>query len=496
MKIIKHYINGKDYDEGDRTSDIFNPATGEVITKVQLGNKNVVNVAVENSLKALESWSKTTPAKRASIMFNYKKLLEDNSNTIAELVSKEHGKTIDDAKGSLQRGLEVVEYACSIPNLLKGEFSSQVGTGIDTFSMKQPLGICVGITPFNFPVMIPLWMFPLSTACGNAFILKPSERVPSSTLKLVELYEEAGAPKGLVNVINGDKEVVDALIENQNISSISFVGSSKVASYIYEKSACFNKRVQALGSAKNHMVVMPDADVEQASDALIGAAYGSAGERCMAISVAVAVGNIADDLIKSITPKINKIKVGPYNDKLSEMGPVVSKQALERIKSLVDSGVADGADLLIDGRDIKLQGYENGYFIGPCLFDNVKTNMNIYKEEIFGPVLSIVRAENYEQALNLVKNNPYGNGCSIFTRDGDTARDFSNEANIGMVGVNIPIPVPVAYYSFGGWKNSIFGGHNAYGMEAVRFYTKIKTVTSKWPQGLRQGAEFKMPTLG
>tara|TARA_E500000178_G_scaffold352796_1_gene417042 strand:- start:857 stop:2347 length:1491 start_codon:yes stop_codon:yes gene_type:complete len=496
MKIIKHYINGKDYDEGDRTSDIFNPATGEVITKVQLGNKNVVNVAVENSLKALESWSKTTPAKRASIMFNYKKLLEDNSNTIAELVSKEHGKTIDDAKGSLQRGLEVVEYACSIPNLLKGEFSSQVGTGIDTFSMKQPLGICVGITPFNFPVMIPLWMFPLSTACGNAFILKPSERVPSSTLKLVELYEEAGAPKGLVNVINGDKEVVDALIENQNISSISFVGSSKVASYIYEKSACFNKRVQALGSAKNHMVVMPDADVEQASDALIGAAYGSAGERCMAISVAVAVGNIADDLIKSITPKINKIKVGPYNDKFSEMGPVVSKQALERIKSLVDSGVADGADLLIDGRDIKLQGYENGYFIGPCLFDNVKTNMNIYKEEIFGPVLSIVRAENYEQALNLVKNNPYGNGCSIFTRDGDTARDFSNEANIGMVGVNIPIPVPVAYYSFGGWKNSIFGGHNAYGMEAVRFYTKVKTVTSKWPQGLRQGAEFKMPTLG
>ena len=496
MKVIKHYINGKDYDEGDRTSDIFNPATGEVITKVQLGNKNVVNVAVENSLKALESWSKTTPAKRASIMFNYKKLLEDNSNIIAELVSKEHGKTIDDAKGSLQRGLEVVEYACGIPNLLKGEFSSQVGTGIDTFSMKQPLGICVGITPFNFPVMIPLWMFPLSTACGNAFILKPSERVPSSTLKLVELYEEAGAPKGLVNVINGDKEVVDALIENQNISSISFVGSSKVASYIYEKSAYFNKRVQALGSAKNHMVVMPDADVEQASDALIGAAYGSAGERCMAISVAVAVGNIADDLIKSITPKINKIKIGPYNDKFSEMGPVISKQALERIKSLVDSGVADGADLLIDGRDIKLQGYENGYFIGPCLFDNVKTNMNIYKEEIFGPVLSIVRAENYDQALNLVKNNPYGNGCSIFTRDGDTARDFSNEANIGMVGVNIPIPVPVAYYSFGGWKNSIFGGHNAYGMEAVRFYTKVKTVTSKWPQGLRQGAEFKMPTLG
>ena len=496
MKIIKHYLNGQEHDGGERTSDIFNPATGEVISKVQLGDKQTVDAAIDISSKALDSWSKTTPAKRASIMFNYKKLLEDNASIIAELVSKEHGKTIEDAKGSLQRGLEVVEYACGIPNLLKGEFSSQVGTGIDTFSMKQPLGICVGITPFNFPVMIPLWMFPLATACGNAFILKPSERDPSSTLKLVELYEQAGAPKGLVNVINGDKEVVDALIENKNISSISFVGSSKVASYIYEKSAAYNKRVQALGSAKNHMVVMPDADVEQASDALIGAAFGSAGERCMAISVAVAVGDVADNLIKSITPKINQIKVGPYNDKLSEMGPVVSKQALDRIKSLISTGVDDGADLLIDGRDIKLQGYENGYFIGPCLFDNVKTNMSIYKEEIFGPVLSIVRADNYDQALKLVKENPYGNGCSIFTRDGDTARDFSNEANIGMIGVNIPIPVPVAYYSFGGWKNSIFGGHNAYGMEAIRFYTKVKTVTSKWPQGIRQGAEFKMPTLG
>ncbi len=496
MKVIKHHINGQEYDGGDRTSNIFNPATGEVISKVQLGNSKVVDDAINTSLKALESWHLTTPAKRASIMFNYKKLLEDNSDIIAELVSREHGKTIEDAKGSLQRGLEVVEYTCGIPNLLKGEFSSQVGKGIDTFSMKQPLGICVGITPFNFPVMIPLWMFPLAVACGNSFLLKPSERDPSSSLKLVELFEEAGAPKGLVNVINGDKEVVDLLIENKNISSVSFVGSSKVAAYIYEKAASFNKRVQALGSAKNHMVVMPDADIEQASDALIGAAYGSAGERCMAISVAVAVGDVADKLIESITPKINKIKVGPYNDKLSEMGPVVSKQALERINSLISNGEEEGAALLIDGRNISLQGYENGYFIGPCLFDNVKTNMNIYKEEIFGPVLSIVRAENYDQALKIVKDNPYGNGCSIFTRDGDTARDFSNEANIGMIGVNIPIPVPVAYYSFGGWKNSIFGGHNAYGMEAVRFYTKVKTVTSKWPKGIRQGAEFKMPTLG
>ncbi len=496
MKIIKHYLNGKEYEGGERSSNIFNPATGEIIAKVQLGDQNVVKEAVNISLNALEKWRHTTPVKRASIMFNYKKLLEDNSDLIAELVSKEHGKTIEDAKGSLQRGLEVVEYACGIPNLLKGEFSSQVGTGIDTFSMKQPLGICVGITPFNFPVMIPLWMFPLATACGNAFILKPSERDPSSSLKLVELFEQAGAPKGLVNVVNGDKEVVDALIENSHISSISFVGSSKVASYIYEKSASFNKRVQALGSAKNHMVVMPDADIEQASDALIGAAYGSAGERCMAISVAVAVGNVADQLIESITPKINRIKVGPYNDRNSEMGPVITRQALDRIRSLISNGEEEGAKLVIDGRNIKLQGYENGYFIGPCLFDNVKEDMNIYKEEIFGPVLSIVRAENYEEALRIVKDNPYGNGCSIFTRDGDTARDFSNEANIGMVGVNIPIPVPVAYYSFGGWKNSIFGGHNAYGMEAIRFYTKVKTVTSKWPQGIRQGAEFKMPTMG
>jgi len=358
------------------------------------------------------------------------------------------------------------------------------------------LGICAGITPFNFPVMIPLWMFPLATSCGNAFILKPSERDPSSSIELVRLFEKAGAPSGLVNVINGDKEVVDSIIEHDKIKAISFVGSSKVASYIYQKSASYNKRVQALGSAKNHMLVMPDADIEQASDALIGAAYGSAGERCMAISVAVAIGGSADKLIENIKPKINNIKVGPYNDKTAEMGPVVSKDAYERINTLIKSGIEEGAELVVDRRKINLQGYENGYFIGPCLFDKVTNNMKIYKEEIFGPVLSIVRAKNYEEGLKLVKENPYGNGCSIFTRDGDTARNFSNEANIGMVGVNIPIPVPVAYFSFGGWKNSIFGGHNAYGMDAIRFYTNIKTITSKWPEGIRTGAEFKMPTLG
>ena len=496
MDLIKHYINGKDIEGGSRQGDVYNPAIGEVISKVTLGDLEVVNNAIESSKKVLEKWRYTTPAKRASIMFNYKKLLEDNSARIAEMVSKEHGKTIEDAKGSLQRGIEVVEYACGIPNLLKGEYSNQVGSGIDTFSMKQELGICAGITPFNFPVMIPLWMFPLATACGNAFILKPSERDPSSSIELVRLFEEAGAPPGLVNVVNGDKEVVDALIEHREVKAISFVGSSKVASYIYQKSASYNKRVQALGSAKNHMLVMPDADIEQASDALIGAAFGSAGERCMAISVAVAIGDSADKLIANITPKINNIKVGPYNDETSDMGPVVSKDAYERINGLIDSGVEEGANLIVDRRNIKLQGYENGYFIGPCLFDNVKDNMKIYKEEIFGPVLSIVRAKNYEEGLQLVKDNPYGNGCSIFTRDGDTARNFSSEANIGMVGVNIPIPVPVAYFSFGGWKNSIFGGHNAYGMEAIRFYTHTKTITSKWPEGIRSGAQFTMPTLG
>ena len=496
MNLIKHYINGNDVEGGSRKGKVYNPATGDAISEVTLGDNVLLEIAIKNSKEVLDKWKYTTPAKRASIMFNYKKLLEDNSDRIAELVSKEHGKTIADAKGSLQRGIEVVEYACGLPNLLKGEFSNQVGSGIDTFSMKQELGICAGITPFNFPVMIPLWMFPLATGCGNTFILKPSERDPSSSIELVKLFEKAGAPPGLVNVVNGDKEIVDSILENKDISAVSFVGSSKVASYIYQKAANFNKRVQALGSAKNHMLVMPDADIEQTSEALIGAAYGSAGERCMAISVAVAVGDAADKLIENITPKINEIKIGPYNDKKSDMGPVVSKEAYERIHKLIDSGIEEGAKLVVDRRTVKLQGYENGYFIGPCLFDNVKKNMKIYQEEIFGPVLSVVRAENYEEGLELVKENPYGNGCSIFTRDGDTARNFSNEANIGMVGVNIPIPVPVAYFSFGGWKNSIFGGHNAYGMDAIRFYTNVKTVTSKWPKGIRSGAEFKMPTLG
>ncbi len=494
-ELIKHYIGGKYFSNGGFKSPIFNPSTGEIIREVEMGNGAVLDLAVEKSLAAFEDWSKVPPSKRASVMFNYKQLIEKNTPELAELISQEHGKTIEDAKGSVQRGLEIVEFACGIPHLLKGEYSEQVGTGVDSYSIKQPLGICAGITPFNFPAMVPLWMFPMATACGNAFILKPSEKVPSTSLRLIELFEEAGAPIGLVNVVNGDKQIVDLILENKNIAAVSFVGSTPIAAYIYQKSAAFGKRAQALGGAKNHMIVMPDADIDQASDALIGAAYGSAGERCMAISVAVAVGDAGDKLVKAIAPKVRSIKMGPYTDSASEMGPVVSKQALERIKGLVDTGVEEGAKLIVDGRNASLQGYEEGFFMGACLFDEVKTNMKIYKEEIFGPVLSIVREKNYTDALQVVKNNPYGNGCSIFTRDGDTARDFSSNANIGMVGVNVPIPVPVAYFSFGGWKNSIFGGHNTYGMDAVRFYTNMKTITSRWPSGIKEGAEFKMPTL-
>ncbi len=495
LDLVKHYINGKFYGNNGKRSPVYNPATGEIIKEVELGDKSVVDLAVESSLDTFSKWSKVTPSKRASVMFNYKHLLEKNHEEIARLISLEHGKTVEDAKGSVQRGIEIVEFACGIPHLLKGEYAEQVGTGIDSYSIKQPLGVCAGITPFNFPAMVPLWMFPMATACGNSFILKPSEKVPTTAIRLIELFEEAGAPKGLVNIVNGDKIVVDAILENKNISAVSFVGSTPIAAYIYEKAAAYGKRAQALGGAKNHMLVMPDADISQATDALIGAAYGSAGERCMAISVAVTVGDAGDKLIESLSSRVKSIKMGPYTDDKSEMGPVVSGQAMERINGLIDSGVKEGADLVVDGRDAKLQGYENGFFVGACLFDKVTTDMKIYKEEIFGPVLTVVRSDDYSQALDIIKSNPYGNGCSIFTRDGDTARHFSSNANIGMVGVNVPIPVPVAYFSFGGWKNSIFGGHNTYGMEAVRFYTNMKTVTSRWPSGIKEGAEFKMPTL-
>jgi malonate-semialdehyde dehydrogenase (acetylating)/methylmalonate-semialdehyde dehydrogenase len=430
-------------------------------------------------------------------MFKMKQLLEDNIDELARLMTEEHGKTVEDAKGSITRGMEVVEFACGIPQLLKGEFTEQVGTGVDSFSIRQPLGVCVGITPFNFPAMIPLWMSPIALACGNTFVLKPSEKDPSLSLRLAELYSEAGLPDGTFNVIQGEKDAVNALIVHPNVAAISFVGATATAEYIYHTGCAHNKRVQALGGAKNHMVVMPDADMGQATDAIMGAAYGSAGERCMAISVAVAVGDqVADDLIGRLTPRVQALKVGPGADPDTEMGPLVTKDHFDKVMGYIDKGVQEGAELVLDGRGLKLQGYENGYFMGGSIFDRVTTEMSIYTDEIFGPVLAVVRAPDYAAAVDMVNDHEYGNGVAIFTRDGDAARDFASKIQIGMVGVNVPIPVPVAYHSFGGWKRSLFGDHHMHGPEGVRFYTKLKTITSRWPTGIRAGAEFIMPTLG
>ena len=493
---LHHFINGqKVAGDGGRTGPVFNPATGEQTKAVPLASAAEVRKVVEIARDALPGWAATTPIARARIMFKLKVLIEDNMDALAEAVSSEHGKTIPDAKGSITRGLEVVEFACGTPHLLKGEFTEAVGTGVDSYSMHQPVGVCAGITPFNFPAMIPLWMAPMALACGNTFIMKPSERDPSCPLLLAELFHEAGIPDGVFNVVNGDKEAVDALLTDADVAAISFVGSTPIAEYVYTTGAAHGKRMQALGGAKNHMVVMPDADLDQAADALMGAAYGSAGERCMAVSVAVAVGGTAEPLIERLKPRIESLKIGPYTDADADMGPIVSAAALSKIKGLVDSGVEQGADLVVDGRDYSLQGYEDGYFMGGCLFDKVTPDMDIYKQEIFGPVLSVVRTPDYEAALDLVVNNEYGNGAAIFTRDGDAARDFAARANIGMIGVNVPIPVPVAYHSFGGWKRSKFGNSNTYGMDSVRFYTQIKTVTARWPSGIRQGAEYTIPTL-
>jgi len=496
MKNIFHFVDGKEF-KGDskRTSDVFNPATGEVEAKVSLASKNDVDIAVKNANEAFKEWSLTPPITRARILFKYKELIEKNSDELTKLIVAEHGKVYDDAKGSLTRGLEVVEFACGIPHLLKGEFTENVGKGVDSWSMRQPLGVCAGITPFNFPAMVPMWMFPMAIACGNTFILKPSEKDPSCPLMLAQLLKEAGLPDGVLNVINGDKESVDALLEHKDVSAISFVGSTGIAKYIYENAAKNEKRVQALGGAKNHCVVMPDSDLDQAVNGLMGAAYGSAGERCMAQSVAVAVGNIGDELVKRLSEKVEALKVGPGMDKESEMGPLVTKEHLEKVKGYVDLGVEEGAKLVVDGRNLKLQGYENGFYIGGCLFDHVKEDMRIYKEEIFGPVLSVVRVEDFNTAVDLVNNHEYGNGTSIFTRDGDSARTFASKIKVGMVGVNIPIPVPMAFHSFGGWKRSLFGDQHMHGPEGVRFYTKLKTITSRWPSGIKDNPEFIMPTM-
>ena len=497
MREIGHFIGGKQVKgTSGRFGDVFNPNTGEVQAKVALASKQEVQAAIANAAAAQPAWAATNPQRRARVMMKFLELIAKEMDSLAALLSSEHGKTLPDAKGDIQRGVEVVEFACGVPHLMKGEYNDGAGPGIDLYSMRQPLGVVAGITPFNFPAMIPLWKCAPAIACGNSFILKPSERDPGVPMRIAELFLEAGLPPGVLNVVNGDKVAVDALLDDRRVKAIGFVGSSDIAEYIYAKGCANGKRVQCFGGAKNHMVIMPDADMDQAVDALIGAGYGSAGERCMAISVAVPVGEkTADLLVKKLIPRVESLKVGPSNDPQADYGPMVTKALLNKVKSYVDTGVKEGAKLLVDGRNFKLQGYENGNFIGGCLFDHVTPDMTIYKEEIFGPVLSVVRAKDYEEALRLPSDHEYGNGVSIFTRDGDTARDFSNRVNVGMVGVNFAIPVPLAYHTFGGWKRSGYGDLNQHGPDSIRFYTKTKTITQRWPSGTKEGAEFVIPTM-
>jgi malonate-semialdehyde dehydrogenase (acetylating)/methylmalonate-semialdehyde dehydrogenase len=496
MSDVQHYIDGKRVaGTSGRWGDVFNPATGEQVRRVAFANADEVDRAVKAAAAAFPGWAAVTPLSRARILFKFRELLEREGDALARLITAEHGKTLPDARGEVTRGIEVVEFACGIPHLLKGAFTEQVGRGIDSWSLRQPVGVCAGITPFNFPAMVPMWMFPIALACGNTFVLKPSERDPSPGLRLAELLSEAGLPPGVFNVVNGDKEAVDALLRHPQVAAVSFVGSTPIAHYIYRTAAENGKRVQALGGAKNHMVVMPDADLDQAAEALMGAAYGSAGERCMAVSVAVAVGGIGDKLLDQLVPRVRALKVGPGTDPEAQMGPLVTRQHLERVRSYIDLGVKEGAKLVVDGRGLKLQGYENGFFLGGCLFDEVRPEMRIYKEEIFGPVLSVVRSRDFDSAVALVNAHEYGNGVAVFTRDGDAAREFVSRIQVGMVGVNIPIPVPMAFHSFGGWKRSLFGDMAVYGMEGVRFYTRLKTAIARWPQGVRAGAEYVMPTM-
>lgn len=494
---IPHFINGNLQNGTGRTSDVYNPATGAVTAQAPLASAAEVRQAIAAAQAAYPAWAATPPLKRARILFNFKQLLDQNANRLAEIITAEHGKVLSDALGEVTRGIEVVEFACGIPHLLKGEYSENVGSGIDTYSLRQSLGVCAGITPFNFPMMVGMWMFPMAIACGNTFVWKPSERDPSASMLIAELFKQAGLPDGVLNVVHGDKEAVDTLLTDPHIQAVSFVGSTPIAQYIYSTAAAHGKRVQALAGAKNHMVIMPDADLDQAVDALMGAGYGSAGERCMAVSVAVAVGDVGDRLMAKLKPRVEALKIGPGTDPQSEMGPLVTKAHLEKVLSYVDIGEQEGAKLVVDGRTYKSahQGYENGYFMGGCLFDHVTTEMRIYKEEIFGPVLAVVRADNFAQAAQMINDHEFGNGTAIFTRDGDAARTFVNQIKVGMVGVNVPIPVPIAYHTFGGWKNSNFGAHGVHGPEGVAFYTHLKTVTSRWPTGIRAGAEFVMPTM-
>ncbi|MBM3503915.1 MAG: CoA-acylating methylmalonate-semialdehyde dehydrogenase [Alphaproteobacteria bacterium] len=496
MKTLHHAINGRSVaGTSDRFGPVFDPATGEQTARVPLASPEETAAAVAAAHAAFPAWAATPPLRRARLLFKFKELVERHADELARLITGEHGKILSDAMGSLTRGLEVVEFACGIPHLLKGEYTDNVGTGVDAWSMRLPLGVCVGITPFNFPAMVPMWMFPVALACGNTFVLKPSEKDPSASLRLAELLSEAGLPPGVFNVVNGDRIAVDALLSDTRVMAVSFVGSTPIAEHVYRTAAAFGKRVQALGGAKNHMVVMPDADMDQATDALMGAAYGSAGERCMAVSVAVAVGRAGDVLVGKLAPRVRALKVGPGTAPDSEMGPLVTAEHLAKVRGYIDQGVAEGADLVVDGRNLKLQGYENGYYLGGTLFDRVAPAMRVYKEEIFGPVLSIVRVREFADALHLVNTHEYGNGAAIFTRDGDAAREFQMQAQAGMIGVNVPIPVPMAFHSFGGWKRSLFGDHHMHGPEGVRFYTKMKAVTGRWPAGIRAGAEFVMPTM-
>lgn len=496
MDVIQNGINGQLVtSKTNKHVPIFNPATGEESASLPISTVAEVDEAIAAAKAAFPAWSNLPPLKRAGFMFKFKQLLDENAEDIARAISKEHGKTHADALGELQRGVEVVDYACGMPGLLKGEFSRNVGPQIDTFSDRQALGVVAGVTPFNFPAMVPLWMFPIAVACGNTFVLKPSERDPSAPMLIWELFQKAGFPEGVFNIVQGDKTAVDAILDHKDVQAVSFVGSTPIAEYIYTRGTAAGKRVQALGGAKNHMVILPDADMEQVADALMGAGFGSAGERCMAISVAVPVGKeTADKLVASLKPRVEALKIGPSTDADAEMGPVITKMAQEKINGYIDSGVEQGANLVVDGRGFKLQGYENGYYVGGTLFDNVTTDMTIYKEEIFGPVLQVVRTDDYQEAVDMINDHEYGNGTAIFTRDGDAARDFANRIQVGMVGINVPIPVPVAYHSFGGWKRSLFGDHSIYGTEGVHFYTRLKTVTSRWPTGIKQGAVFTFPT--
>jgi malonate-semialdehyde dehydrogenase (acetylating)/methylmalonate-semialdehyde dehydrogenase len=495
VRELTHFVGGKHAaGESGRFGEVFNPTTGALSARVPFASKAEVERCIAAAQAAFPDWAATSPLTRARVLFKFKELIERHMDELALLISNEHGKVVSDAKGSIQRGLEVVEFACGIPHLMKGEFSDSVSQGIDLYSMRQPLGVCAGITPFNFPAMVPMWMFPIAVACGNTFVLKPSEKDPSCPLRLAELMLEAGAPAGVLSVINGDKEAVDTLLTDPRVAAVSFVGSTPIAKYVYATAAANGKRVQALGGAKNHMVVLPDADIDLAADALMGSVYGSAGERCMAISVAVPVGEkTSSELLEALNPRVKKLKIGPSTDPASEMGPLVTREHRDKVKGYVDLGVKEGAKLAVDGRGFSIPEYKDGFFLGGSVLDAVQPHMRVYREEIFGPVLSVVHAQSFDEALALPSNHEFGNGVAIFTRDGNAARNFAQRVQVGMVGINVPIPVPLSFHSFGGWKGSAYADHNMHGPDGVRFYTRLKTVTARWREGTKPGAQFGMP---